>query len=340
MLVSLCIIAFNEEKNINGLLNSVVAQTYPHDKTEIIFVDGMSSDKTKKLMEEFRDSYTSDYVAIKIVNNVKRVQPCGLNLAIKNSEGDVIIRIDAHAILNKDFVLNNVKCIETGEDVCGGYLKKVARGSELMLMAETSMFGGSVADYRCGTVKKYVKTVANACYRREVFEKVGLFNEKLMRSEDNEMHYRIRKAGYNICYSSDIRSEYITRPTLKGMLKQKFGNGKYVGLTTKISPKVFSVYHYVPCVFVLCAILATVLFALSFCLKNFYLALPFICGAGLYLICDILLSLKTCLKGGKIKYFLPLVVIYPLLHFSYGTGTITGLIKMPFFKCKRIKTIN
>ena len=335
MIVSLCSIAYNEEDNIGYLFKSILEQTYPHDKIELVLVDGISTDKTRELMNAFCMQHKSEFFDVKIKENPKRVQPAGWNVAIENSVGDVIIRVDSHSVLDKEFVSNNVRCIEQGADVCGGKRTNIMKnGRSALLLAELSMFGSGVADFRRGTEKKYVNTVAQACYKKEVFNNVGRFNEKLLRSEDNEMHYRIRKAGYKICYDDSIVSEYFTRPTLKGMLRQKFGNGKYVGITTKISPKVFNWYHYVPCLFVLCAIAALAMLICSFCFSNPYLSIPFAAGVGVYLLADIALSILSCKQAKNKAAFFPLLILFPLLHFAYGSGTVIGFLEMPFINLR------
>ena len=112
------------------------------------------------------------------------------------------------------------------------------------------MFGSSIASYRNNPGKTYVKSLFHAAYRREVFEKVGFFNEELVRTEDNEIHYRMRKAGYKLCFDPDIISYQYTRSSLKAMLKQKYANGYWIGKTSKVCPKCLSIYHFVPFAFV------------------------------------------------------------------------------------------
>ncbi len=336
--VSLCVIAYNEEDNICTLFNNLIQQDYPHELVEIVLVDGNSSDKTRSLMEEFK-SADNGFACVKVLNNEKRIQSAGWNIAIRGATGDLIIRIDAHALIPGNFISENVNCILEGESVCGGRRENIIKGNgfskKVLLMSENSMFGSGIAKYRNSNKKQYVKTVAHACYKREVFEKIGLFNEKLMRSEDNEFHYRIRKNGYKICMSEKIYSQYQTRNSLKGMLKQKFGNGKWIGITAKLSPKIFSLYHFIPFVFVVFALACAVLFGISFTeLVPNWLGLPFICGVGLYLMIDLLLTFKSCSDYKEWRAIFMLPFLFPLLHFAYGFGTVCGLILSPFKNLK------
>lgn len=337
--VSLCVIALNEEENIGELFSNIEAQDFDHAQTEIVLVDSGSSDATKQMMYDFKDTH-KDFASVQVLDNKGKIQASGWNVAIKNAQGQLIIRVDAHAIIPNNFVSENVRCIESGEDVCGGRRINVIKGDskikKILLMAENSMFGSGVATYRNSDKKQYVKTVAHACYKREVFEKAGLFNEGLLRSEDNEMHYRIRQNGYKICMSDKINSQYQTRATLKGMLKQKWGNGKWIGITSvRKTPAVFSLYHFVPCVFALTALACLLLFAISFIpAVPWWLCLPFICGVAVYLLLDIFLTIKSCKDYKEWSGLFVLPVLFPLLHFSYGIGTIWGIIVSPFVKVK------
>lgn len=335
--VSLCVIALNEEENIQRLFDNIRAQDYDHSLTEIVLVDSGSTDKTKELMAAFA-AEENGFAAVSVLDNPKRVQASGWNVAITNSTGELIIRVDAHAIIPANFVSENVACIDSGEDVCGGRRVNVINGDskakKVLLMAENSMFGSGVATYRNSDKKQYVKTVAHACYKREVFERVGLFNESLLRSEDNEMHYRIRKNGYKICMSDKIYSEYQTRATLKGMLKQKWGNGKWIGITSvRKTPSIFSLYHFVPCIFALVAIACLILFGISFIPQvPWWLCLPFVCGVGLYFLIDVMLTIKSCKDYKEGIGLMCLPFLFPMLHFAYGLGTLQGLIIAPFVK--------
>lgn len=333
MKVTVGIIALNEEQNIGELMDDMLNQTYAKDDIEIVFVDSGSSDNTKQMMQDFAQEHMSEFWNIKVLDNPKGNQPSGWNVVIDNADGEIIIRLDAHTIVPKDFVEENVKCIQSGEDVCGGRRKNIIRDTSrskiLLDLAENSMFGSGVASYRRETKKEYVKSVAHACYKKEVFDKVGHFDERLPRAEDNDMHYRIRQSGYKICMSGEIYSEYLTRPSLKGMLKQKYGNGKWIGVASVLkTPKMFSLYHFIPMIFVLGLILSTVLLIPAIIMWNslWWLALPFFVGVGAYVLLDLLLSVKASIDGKQLLGLLVLPWLFPMLHIAYGWGTIVGLV--------------
>ncbi|RGT71598.1 glycosyltransferase family 2 protein [Ruminococcus sp. AF18-22] len=332
MLVSFCVIAYNEEQNIEKLFFDICNQDYPHQDMEIILVDSMSTDKTKILMQKFAEK-TEGFRRIVVKSNIKKKQAAGWNTAICEARGNIIMRIDAHTMIPKDFVSKNIKCIEAGEDVTGGPRPNIAEEDtswkQTLLLAESSMFGSSIAPYRNSHHKTYVKSVFHGAYRREVFEKAGLFNENLGRTEDNEMHYRIRQAGYKICYDPQIISYQHTRSTWKGMIKQKFGNGYWIGLTLGVCPKCFSIYHFVPLCFIIVLLLTLILYFVG-------IKIPFIFLMVLYCIVNLIMSVIAIIGKKKNLKYICLPFIFLSLHLSYGIGTLIGIIKMPFWK-KTIK---
>ena len=333
MLVSLCIIAKDEEKHLPNLIQSLISQTFNKSDTEIVFSIAPSKDKTMEIVTDFKNQYENEYHSIKILNNEKIRQAPGLNLAIKNSTGDVIIRVDAHSILPADFVNNNIKGIEDGEDIVGGVTNAVcenkSRWSNFLYQVDSSSFGGGIAAFRNQTSKKqYVKTLANGCYKKEVFEKIGYFNEELIRSEDNEFCYRARQNGYKIAMYANIYNDYYVRSTLKGLLKQKFGNGLWVLYTSKImTPKIFSLYHFVPFLFVLAMIFTALCPLLAFAgISLFFCFIPMMAFYGAYFL---FLFFNIIGEIIKTKNFL-LIFSFPfyfLIHLSYGLGSIKGLFK-------------
>ena len=333
MTVSFCVIAYNEENAIRSLFADICNQTYPHDQMEVVLVDSMSTDRTKELMKNFAKE-DNGFIRVCVVDNPKKIQAAGWNVAIKEAKGDIIMRIDAHVSLPKEFVAKNVKCIEGGEYVSGGARPNVSDEDtpwrHTLLLAESSMFGSSIAPFRKSHHKKYVKSVFHGAYQKEVFEKAGLFDENLGRTEDNEMHYRIRKAGYRICYNPEIVSYQHTRNSWRGMIKQKYGNGYWIGLTLGVCPKCFSIYHFVPGCFVL-----GILVSLSLFVCGHPLLLK--CVGSLYLIVDILMSLLAVNGQKKYWQYLLLPFIFFSLHISYGIGTLVGIVKMPYWKSRVYK---
>lgn len=329
MTVSFCVIAYNEEKSLPSLLNDIKNQNYPHDKMEIILVNSMSNDKTKEMMQEFARE-DNGFIRIKVIDNYKKTQAAGWNIAIKAAQEEVIVRIDAHTMIPKDFISKNIKCLEAGEYVSGGPRPNIAAGETVwqhtILIAEKSMFGSNVAPFRKGEKKAYVKSIFHGAYRREVFDKAGLFDERLGRTEDNEIHFRIRKAGYRLCYDPSIISYQQVRSTLRQLIKQKYGNGYWIGLTLKICPYCFSIYHFIPLCFVMSILVTALLAALDIT------KIPLFAVGMVYCAVDIIMSVLAIIKDKFHLYYLLLPIIFLILHLSYGIGTLMGILSIPFWK--------
>ena len=329
MLVTFIIVAYNAEKVIESCLTSLKNQNYPHEEIEVILVDSSSTDNTKQLMMQFQEKAKEEYNRVLVLDNPKRTLPCGWNVALKEAKGEVVVRVDAHTIYPEDFIQKNVKEIEKGEDIVGGQCISITKNDtkweKVLLSAEESIFGCGIADFRRKKERKYVSTLAFAMYRKKVFDEVGPYNENLARTEDNEMHYRMKKVGYRFLLSPDIVTYRYARNTLKDMIKQKYNNGKWIGITIRYCPRCFSIYHFVPLFFIL-AILGSIVFTI-FNIPYFLIALL---GAyGIFNLCNIVILVYN--KQFTISHlFIPIVLF--LLHVSYGIGTLVGIFKGMFRK--------
>lgn len=332
--VSLCVIALNEEKYLPGLLRDLYGQTYPRELTQLVLVDSGSCDGTRALMEAFREQHRGEYRDITVTDNPKKSQAAGWNVAIRAATGDVIVRIDAHTHIPAEFTQKNMDNLNAGEFVSGGVrpclIEEETPWARTLLETENSLFGSSFGVGRRGRKKQYVKSLFHGAYRREVFETVGLFDETLLRTEDNELHYRIRQAGYRLCFDPEIVSYQYARSSLKKMLRQKYGNGYWIGPTLGVCPGCISLYHLVPFAFVL-GILGTGLLA---ALGIWQPAALMWSAYALFT----LLGVAATVAGKKATVFtVCMPVLFLLLHLSYGVGTLVGLVKLPAFIKKRSK---
>lgn len=330
MLVSIGIVAYNEEETLPTLLQDICRQDYPHEKIEILLVDSMSSDGTWGIMEKFAEQKYGFY-KVKLLKNPVKIIPGGLNQVLRNYEGDAVVRIDAHATIPPDFIRKNVEVLESGEMISGGPRPNVINGhtpwKETLLKAEQSLFGSGVAPYRHQQEKTYVSTIFHGVYRREVYDKVGLYNELLVAAEDNDMSWRIRNAGYKICYSPHIVSYQHTRSTLKKLLRQKYRNGLWIGRTMGINPYCFSLFHFVPFFFVIGIILTAILAVLGYPLLGYLMW-------SAYGLLAILFTIKECLQPPFKITHIALPILFLLMHLCYGVGTVIGLVEMPVWRNK------
>lgn len=355
MLITICVIAYNEEKTINSILQDILAQDYSHAEMEVLLVDSASTDNTKQQMLEFAarnqlNSSVLHFRRVQVLDNPKRTLPCGWNVALRSYSGEAILKVDAHASIPPDFVTKNAEALESGEDIVGGQRPNIIDSPtpwrETLLLAESSMFGSSIAPYRNNPGKTYVQSMFHAAYRRAVFDRVGGFNEDLARTEDNEIHYRMRQAGFKLCFCPDIISYQHTRSSLKKMLRQKYANGYWIGLTSGVCPKCLSLYHFVPFAFVAAILLSAAglfVFGVLGVSGILYRITAVLAGLmwGLYGLLAFGMSVLAVVSAGKKRNFscIALPLLFLMLHLSYGIGTVLGLIKMPSW-AKGIKRKN
>lgn len=322
MILSICVIAFNEEKHLPKLLEDIDAQLYPHEFTEIVLIDSSSTDSTRQIMLDYQES-NSSFRGVQVLDNPKKIQAAGWNVAITHAKGDVISRIDAHSHLTPDYSLFVMEDIVSGEDVVGGIRPALAENKSkwgrTLLAAENSLFGSGINKSRHSDEKQYVDTMFHASYKKEVFQNVGLFNEELIRTEDNEMHYRIRKAGYKLLYDPRIVSYQYSRSNLGKMVRQKYANGYWIGKTVSVCPGALSWHHFVPAIFVFSILLSIMMLVIGF-------PFLFILLFSLYSV-FCLIATFHCYhndKDNRLLFCLP--ALFFLLHCSYGFGTIKAVI--------------
>lgn len=324
MKLSFIIVALNSEKTLNYSLSCLKKQDYPHKEIEVILVDGLSTDKTKQEMLEFKENETS-FGRIVVKDNPGKYLSCGWNVALKEVSGEIVLRVDAHTVFPDDFVSKNIKCIEGGEFICGGKVMSVleenSQMNRVLLESENSMFGGGFTFFRRGEVCKYTNTLAFAAYKKEVFDATGFYNERLVRTEDNDMHYRMQKAGYKFFFNPEIVSYRYCRSSFSKLIRQKYLNGYWVGLTMAVQPKAFSVFYFVPFFFVLGLIFFSILTILT--------SWPLVAYLSVYSIILALSLFAAIAKSGFYPVLLLLPFILFCLHIGYGIGTIKGLTMIP-----------
>ena len=261
--ISFIVVAYNAAQSLDALLGDLLSQTIAPEQLEALLVDSASTDDTAQIMRCFAARAPFE---VKLLKNPKRWLASGINVALRAATGDAVIRLDAHARMPKDFLQKNLDALARGEDIVGGSVcgaPPETAWEAVTRALDTSRFCGGAAPFRNGGEARYVDTLAYALYRREVYDRVGLYDERLRRTEDNDMHYRMRKAGYRFYFSPDIVSWHAARKTLRGQLSQKWGNGYWIGRTMRIQPRCFAPRHLVPALFVLALIVLALLCPLS-----------------------------------------------------------------------------
>ena len=330
-MISIIVPVRNEIDYIKLTIDSILKQNNYDQIAEILIVDGLSDDGTREIIK----NYIKTNINVKLIDNPEKIVSTGFNRALSISKGDIIVRVDGHSQLSKDFIKS---CMTTLNDVqadcVGGATEHISSGliADTIKIAQSSRFGVGGVAFREGVINgKYVDTLAFGAYRRRVFEKIGGYDEELVRNQDDEFNFRLIQDGGRIWLDPSIKSFYYPRKSLLKLFVQYFQYGFYK-IRVMQKRKGFSSWrHIVPLIFVLSLILFFIA-ALSSSIK-----LPFYLFILLYSILNIFAVLFEIIKRvlnikNKIKpqssfltfIFLPLV--YFILHFSYGLGSVFGLI--------------
>ena len=320
IIVSVVMPVFNEEKYIDKCIESLLKQDYSKSNMEWIFVDGCSTDKTISILNSYVERYPE---LIRVYNNPQKIVPYAMNIGISVSRGKYIVRLDAHAEYASDYISKCVYYLEnTDADNVGGVAQTKANGFMGKAIAKmlSSKFGVGNSQFRTNGKSGYVDTVPFGAFKREVFKKYGGYDERLVRNQDNEMNFRIRKNGGKIYLSDEIHLSYYCRDSIKGIAQMARKNGMWNVITMKLCPGSMGLRHFIPLTFVLSVVLLAILGILH---PIFWLGLSI--ELFLYLIMDIFFSVK---QASNVKEAFALVLIFPVFHISYGMGSVKGIIKL------------
>jgi succinoglycan biosynthesis protein ExoA len=318
----------NEVGYIKQSLGSVLQQDYPPERIEILVIDGMSTDDTRRIIEEtiYEQQACSPppYCHVTLLDNPECIVATALNIGIKRAKGEIIIRVDGHCEIAPDYVSRCVSHLLDGEvDCVGGPMDTEGESfvSGVIALAMRSTFGVGNSAFR--TVKgksMQVDSVPFPAYRRETIEKIGFFDEEIIRNQDDEYNYRLRKSGYKILLAKDVKSKYYSRSSFQSLWKQYFQYGFWKVRVLQKHPGQMSIRQFIPPVFVL-SLLLSIILSITTAWGSILLSTII----GCYCIANILASFWTTrMCFGKI-FILPFAFV--ILHLSYGLGFIWGLIK-------------
>lgn len=319
--VSALLVTRNEQIYIERALMSLINQSYPKNKYEIIIIDGESTDKTLEIVGNLINKYKTEMFDIRVINNPRHILATGWNLGIQNAKGDYVVRIDAHGEAATNFIERNVETILAVPDaICvGGKLitKSLEGDNDIVSKVLSSSFGVGNSSFRVSDISGYVDTAVYGLYKKEIFDKVGYFNEKYARNQDIELHSRIRAAGGKFYFKPEIRCIYYSRNTVKKMINQAYGNGKWNMVLLKNQNSALRIRHLVPFVFVLYLVASIIL---GF-LHRFFWYL----GTGVLILHLLLGIFASTKKSKKPIEIIKMPFLFLLLHLSYGTGYLAGI---------------
>jgi glycosyltransferase involved in cell wall biosynthesis len=322
----------NEEKYIADCLDSVINNDYPKDCLEVFVIDGQSSDTTHKIIEE----YTKKFGFIHLMINENKTVPYAMNMGIKESSGEYIIRLDAHSVFPNNYfskLVNWSKKLDA-DNIGAIWITDVKNKNPKTNAIKTvlsSKFGVGDSFFRIGGIEqaKEVDTVPFGCYKKDVFNKIGLYDYQLTRNQDIELNKRLKKNGGRIFLLPDLFSTYYARETFRGIAKNNFGTGLWNILTVYITRQVtsLSLRHFIPLLFLLSLILP--LISMIWIPSLGYIVLiSFV----LYALTLITVSLKITEKGTTLYH---IAWAFLVLHFSYGFGSLLGIFRIDLLFKKR-----
>src|ERR1035437_1199902 len=328
--ISVIIPCYNEEKYIGKCILSILSQKNI-DSLEIIVVDGLSRDNTRNILEELVNQYKDKEIII--LNNSQRITPVALNLGIKRSSGNFICIMGAHAEYDAEFLYNCLILLKKHPEVScvGGPIISKGKNNfaKAVAISMSSPIGVGNAKHRFPEYEGYAEMACFPFFKKEVFDKYGLYDESLIKNQDDEFCFRIRLNGEKIYISNIVKSAYYVKDSISKLFRQYYSYGKWripVLLKHKIP---ISYRQQVPALFFLTIAL---LFIISFYFKNTYMGLFLPIIYFIILIGFAVFSLKKE-RFGIIKY-IPAVVF--ILHFSYALGFLSGIIKLGINRIKII----
>lgn len=325
---------YNEERFIEGFIGSILKQDYPADKLEILLIDGMSSDHTRETAMRCAAGHDN----IRIVDNPKKTVPYALNRGITMAGGEVIVRLDAHCTYPTNYISRLVgELYRLEADNVGGLWHTLPADSSAVCTAiaigSSHPFGVGGSTHKIGTDRVMkVDTVPFGCYRKDVFDRIGLFDEELVRNQDDEFNARLIKNGGTIYIIPDIVIEYAARDSMAKMRKMYFQYGLFKPLVNKKLGSPATVRQFFPALFV-----AGVVLGLPLSLAFRHVMYVYAAVLALYLLIGILIGIRQGFRHGKPALALLMPYTFLNIHASYGIGYLYGIYKVVTHKKFNVK---
>jgi glycosyltransferase involved in cell wall biosynthesis len=319
--VSIVIPCRNEEGYIARCLDTILASDYPADRLEILVADGQSNDGTRPILVR----YAALHPAIVLLDNARGTTPAGLNVAIRAASGDIVVRMDAHVLYPADYIPQLVAGLrESGADNVGGVLETVPANdspiARAIAVGLAHRFGVGNSYFRTGTkAPREVDTVPFGCYRREIFDRIGLFDEELIRNQDDEFNFRLITRGGRVLLLPNVICRYFARRSFHQLARMYYQYGYFKPLVARKVGRVMTVRQLIPAMLVGCL-------SSSAALALWIPAARYLLGAvaGSYALL-VLLCAAAAIRSHGLRCAAALTVVFPILHFSYGSGFLRGI---------------
>lgn len=325
-MVSVICPIYNEEKYITKCIESVLEQDYPTEDLEILFVDGLSTDKTRKIVSD----YATRYNQIRLLDNPHRIVPYAMNIGIKAAKGDIIIRLDGHVEYPTNYISKCVHYLMTlpnAENV-GGVCQTLPCNernvSQAIAIALSTGFGMGNSSFRIGSTEiRKVDTVPFGCFRKSLFERVGYYDYELVRNQDDELNGRIIKNGGSIYLIPELKIKYYSRDKISKVRRMFYQYGLYKPLVNKKLGSPATARQFVPLLFLLGIVLGGILSVFSIYIMYTYFAV-----LALYLAIGLFIGCKYAVKYRRPMLTLLMPYVFANVHLSYGYGYLRGIYKI------------
>lgn len=323
--VSIICPVYNEEKFIDRCILSIVAQDYPKDSLEVLFIDGRSTDKTRAIIEK----YTKEYSYIRLLDNPQQVVPYALNKGVEASKGEVVMRIDGHCVYPTNYVSELVHYLyELEADNVGGVWNtqpaKETAICQAIALSSSHPFGVGGSMHKIGASEiMETDTVPFGCYKREVFEKAGLFDTELVRNQDDEFNGRLLNKGGKIFLIPQVIINYTARDSLKKMRHMYYQYGLYKPLVNKKLGSPATTRQFFPLLFLLGLVVGGLLSLFSLWIRYVYVAVLL-----LYLLVGLVVGAMGAIRTHKPVITLLMPWVFFNIHVSYGYGYLKGIFKV------------
>jgi len=318
--VSVIVAVRNEEKYIRECLDSLIAQDYLRDRYEVLIVDGRSADGTREIVE----GYAKTHPNIKLVDNPRVNAAAGRNIGIKEARGEVLIMFSGHARAEGNFI----STLTSKLAACDSSVAGVGCGHETppdapfiaksIGLVMGSRFGGYGTTFPRGGEERFVDSIAFTAYRREIFERVGLHDERFVVGQDGELNLRIKKAGYRLLYTPKTMAHHHKKDSLSKFSKQMFNYGVARAKMIRKHPDTSRALYFMPSLFVLALIFLSIL-----SLFIHVVVYPFLVVICAYFVCALISSAAIAWKHGV--GYLALPIVYFIEHAAYGLGFLWGI---------------
>ena len=326
--VSIIVPCYNEEATIRHLLDSVLAQTYPRAQMELVIADGMSTDQTCDVIAQFQQEHED--LSMKVVKNLARTIPSGLNQAIRESRGEIIVRLDAHSMPIPEYVERCVAAHESGKGDNVGGVWEIRAGADTWIAKAISSaaahpLGVGDAMYRLNAKEGAVDTVPFGSFRRTLIDKIGAFDETLLTNEDYEFNTRVRESGGTVWLDPSIRSVYFSRSTLGKLANQYWRYGFWKFKMLRQYPHTLRWRQALPPVFVL-SLLALPVLSLWMGFARYVLAAQLL----IYISILGLAGLKMTIEKRNAIFLVGLPLAIMTMHIAWGAGFLWSSLTNPF----------